>query len=72
MKKKTISLNRKLILGKETVAALNPHQQDTVVGGATVNNPGCVGSNHCTVNLDCGPIPITKDATCQQLTKLCA
>mgnify|MGYP003578719399 FL=1 len=71
MKEKTISLGRKLPLNKDTVTALNMNQQGTIMGGATVTSPGCVGSNHCTVNLACGPIPVTKEDVCHQQTKTC-
>ncbi len=70
MKKKTIALSGKLTLNKEAIAALNNNEQDKVMGGATFTNPGCVGSSHCTVNLQCGPV--TRDEACQQQTKLCA
>jgi natural product precursor len=70
MKKKSIALNRKLKLNKEAIAALHNSQLDKIMGGATFTNPGCVGSNHCTVDLQCGPI--TRDEACQQETKLCA
>ncbi len=71
MKKKTISLNRKLNLNKAKVTSLSNNQQGTIVGGATVFAPGCVGSNHCTA-LDCTVLPITKDELCTQNTKECA
>lgn len=70
MKKKTISLGRKLVLNKAMIATLNNNQQDTIMGGATFA-PGCVGSNHCTA-LDCTVLPITKDELCTQNTKECA
>ncbi|MBC9909524.1 class I lanthipeptide [Chitinophaga varians] len=37
MKKKNTNIGRKLSFNKETIAALNSHQQQMVVGGATFN-----------------------------------
>lgn len=70
MKKKTIALERKLLLTKNTVTPLTLAAQMAVAGGATVNNPGCVGSNHCTA-LEC-TTGLTKEETCTQLTKECS
>ncbi|RBL90151.1 class I lanthipeptide [Chitinophaga flava] len=35
MKKKNVSLHKKLVLGKSTVAALNVSQQQMIAGGVT-------------------------------------
>ncbi|RBL89549.1 class I lanthipeptide [Chitinophaga flava] len=41
MKKKKIDLGRKLLLNKETVAALNAGQQQHLVGGINTFYPTC-------------------------------
>lgn len=49
MKKHTLSLAPKLTLGKQTIAGLDTTQQNALLGGKTVPDNGCVGSNHCDI-----------------------
>lgn len=41
MKKKQVSLRKKLTLGKSTVAALTAHQQQLIAGGAATTTVVC-------------------------------
>jgi hypothetical protein len=44
MKKKSIKLQKRLFLGKETIALLNKKQQDSIAGGATAGR-ACNSAN---------------------------
>jgi|GEM_PF-2516797 len=58
MKKKAIALDRKLLLHKETVAALGKGGMQAIAGGATAPDNGCAGSNYCDIRF-------TRDTECQ-------
>lgn len=67
MKKRSVSLNRKLFLTKETIAALDNNHQAAVIGGATADEKGC--GVRLTVQVNCGPL--TENDLCCQLTLYC-
>ncbi|MGN7820860.1 hypothetical protein HGH92_22000 [Chitinophaga varians] len=55
MKKKTLTLSKKLSLKKEAVASLNPQQQAKIAGGMprTMFSVCCVDTNEATCPDDC-------------------
>ncbi|SKA38009.1 hypothetical protein SAMN04488128_104377 [Chitinophaga eiseniae] len=60
MKKKNITIGKKLSFNKETIAALNVGQQQLIAGGATI----VTKLVNCTTGLDetCPTIPFTGHA----------